>query len=85
MPSKKRTEAEPVADIVAEPVPEAADEDAFLDHLLSLRQAVEDECEVQPDIVKAALQRIASGLDTLKDARWQVHMLARGARSDLDG
>lgn len=85
MPKRTRTKAEPVPEIVAEPVPEAADEDAFLDHLLSLRQAVEDECEVQPDIIKAALLRIASGLDTLKDARWQVFMLARGARSDLDG
>ncbi len=58
---------------VTEAVP---DPDELLDHLASLRDAIEDECAVQPDIIKAALQRIASGIDTLANARWQVQALS---------
>lgn len=47
-------------------VPEAETEDEFLAHLLSLRQSL-DEYD-GPDIIKANLQRIAGGLDSLADA-----------------
>lgn len=42
----------------------------LIDHLLSLREAVDAEAELHPDRVKYALATLASAIHALQDALW---------------
>lgn len=46
-------------------------------HLFNLQEAVEAECAVQPDQVKAALLLVSSGIGTLKHAVRTTNHLER--------
>lgn len=75
MPIRKK-KAEPVVAPTPEPEP-VVEEVSLIDHLLSLREAIDAEADLHPDRVKVNLANIASAIHSLQDALWTEAALER--------